>query len=174
MLCWKIGDVRITRMQELEAPGPKGLVPDSTVESPKAIDWIRPFVGPDGRPVASVNALAIETSGPALVVDARVGDDRERSVPVWNGLQSHSLEGHGDHRLAVSRADCASTHPSLFALAVARLAAPFQPALPPKVERWRLEPILGERGGTPGRHEHRASGPTRVSRPGAGQPRAGP
>ena len=113
MLSWKIGDVRITRVQELEAPGLKWLLPDATVENLKAIDWIGPYVDPDGRPLASVHALVIETPGPTVVVDTCVGNDKERSIPFWNRLQTRfleDLEAAGPGIAAVDAVVCTHLH----------------------------------------------------------------
>jgi glyoxylase-like metal-dependent hydrolase (beta-lactamase superfamily II) len=92
MLRWQIGDVRITRVQELEAPGLSWLLPDATVENLKPIDWIGPFVDANGKPVASVHALILEAPGRTIVVDTCVGNDKQRSIPFWSGLQTSFLE----------------------------------------------------------------------------------
>jgi glyoxylase-like metal-dependent hydrolase (beta-lactamase superfamily II) len=92
MLRWKIGDVRITRVQELEAPGLKWLLPDATPENLKTIDWIGPFLSADGDALASVHALVIEAPDRTVVVDTCVGNDKERSIPFWNKLQTRFLQ----------------------------------------------------------------------------------
>ena len=88
---WKIGDVHITRIQELEAPGLDWLLPDATVENLKTIDWIRPFVSSDGKALASVHALVVEAPDRTVVVDTCVGNDKQRSIPFWNELQTGFL-----------------------------------------------------------------------------------
>ncbi len=113
MLRWQIGDVRITRVQELEAPGLSWLLPDATVEKLKGIDWIGPFVDADGKPVASVHALVLEAPGCTVVVDTCVGNDKERSIPFWSGLQTRfleDLEAAGPGVAAVDAVVCTHLH----------------------------------------------------------------
>ncbi len=113
MLSWKIGDVRITRVQELEAPGLDWLLPDATTENLRAIDWIGPFVGPDGRPMASVHALLVEAPGRTVVVDTCVGNDKERSIKAWSRLQTRflqDLEAAGPGVAAVDAVVCTHLH----------------------------------------------------------------
>lgn len=92
MLQWKVGDVHITRIQELELPGLKWLLPDATPENLKSIDWIGPFVSANGQGLASVHALLIETPDQNLIVDTCIGNDKQRPIPAWSGLQTSFLE----------------------------------------------------------------------------------
>ena len=92
MLRWQIGDVRITRVQELELPGLSWLLPDATADNLKTIDWIGPFVSDKGEALASVHALVIEAPDRTVVVDTCVGNDKKRSIPFWNGMQTNFLE----------------------------------------------------------------------------------
>lgn len=92
MLGWQVGDVRITRVQELEAPGLSWLVPDATAENLRPIDWIAPFVNDAGEPLVSVHALLVEAPGRRIVVDTCVGNDKQRANPGMNGLQTRFLE----------------------------------------------------------------------------------
>ena len=92
MLSWQIGDVRITRVQELELPGLSWLLPDLTPENLKGIDWIGPFVDANGEPLASVHALLIEAPDRTVVVDTCIGNDKPRPIPAWNQMQSNFLE----------------------------------------------------------------------------------
>ncbi|MCP5041562.1 MAG: MBL fold metallo-hydrolase [bacterium] len=89
---WQIGQVRITRIQELELPGLTWLLPDATAESLAGIDWIGPFVDAKGEGLASVHALLIEAPGCTVVVDTCIGNDKERSIRGWNHLQTKFLE----------------------------------------------------------------------------------
>lgn len=92
MLRWQIGDVRVTRIQEIEMPGMKWILPDATAENLATIDWIGPFVDEQGRPVASVHALLIEAPHRTVVVDTCIGNDKERSIPFWSGMHTSFLE----------------------------------------------------------------------------------
>ncbi len=113
MLRWQIGDVRITRVQELEAPGLSWLLPDATEENLARIPWIGPFVSEDGKGVASVHALIVEAPGCTVVVDTCVGNDKERSIPFWSGLQTSFLddfEAAGPGVAAVDAVVCTHLH----------------------------------------------------------------
>jgi glyoxylase-like metal-dependent hydrolase (beta-lactamase superfamily II) len=90
---WQVGDVRITRVQELEAPGITFILPKATPENLGGIPWLAPhFVDGDGNGVASVHALVVETPARRIVVDTCVGNDKKRSIPFWNEMQTPFLE----------------------------------------------------------------------------------
>lgn len=113
MLRWQIGDVRITRVQELELPGLKWLLPDATAENLKQIDWIGPFVDENGEALASVHALLIETPDRTVVVDTCIGNDKSRPIPAWNKRQSNFLdvfESAGAGVAAVDAVVCTHLH----------------------------------------------------------------
>lgn len=105
MLRWQVGDVRITRIQEVEAPGIKWLLPDATARNLAGIDWIGPYVDESGNAVASVHALLVETPSMALVVDTCIGNDKQRPIPAWNGLQTRFLEDFESAGRAVGEVD---------------------------------------------------------------------
>jgi glyoxylase-like metal-dependent hydrolase (beta-lactamase superfamily II) len=92
MLRWQVGDVRITRVTELEAPGLEWLLPEATPERLAGIAWIGPFLAADGRPLASVHTLLIEAPDRTVVVDTCIGNDKQRSIRFWSGLQTSFLE----------------------------------------------------------------------------------
>jgi glyoxylase-like metal-dependent hydrolase (beta-lactamase superfamily II) len=92
MLRWQIGDVRVTRIQELEAPGLKWLLPDATKENLAGIDWIGPYVDANGEGMASVHTLVLEAPGRTIVVDTCIGNDKARGIKGWNMLQTDFLE----------------------------------------------------------------------------------
>ena len=113
MLRWQIGDVRVTRVQEIELPRLSWLLPDATPETLKEIDWIGPFLDPTGDGLASVHALLIEAPGCTLVVDTCIGNDRERGVRAWSGLQTsflEDLEAAGPGVAAVDAVVCTHLH----------------------------------------------------------------
>jgi len=90
---WKIGDVRVTRVQELEAPGLQWLLPDAVPENLESIPWLAPhYVDEHGQALASVHALVVEASGRRIVVDTCVGNDKERPIPPWNLRQGPFLK----------------------------------------------------------------------------------
>lgn len=60
LLRWRVGDVRITRVQELQAPGMGFIVPQATAANLAEIDWVAPFLADNGEGMGSVHALIIE------------------------------------------------------------------------------------------------------------------
>lgn len=91
---WQIGDVRISRIVELEVPGgTKFLLPQATPEAILPIEWLRPhFATEDGRLILSIHALVLETPDQKIIVDTCIGNDKERSIPTWSNLQLPFLE----------------------------------------------------------------------------------
>ena len=94
MLQWQIGDVRVTRIVELESTGgSRFILPDATPEACLAIDWLAPhFMDERGRLHMSVHALVVDTGTRRVLVDTCIGNDKERSIPAWNALQTRFLE----------------------------------------------------------------------------------
>ena len=86
LLRWQVGDVRITRVQELEAPDIRFVIPDATVENLAQIEWLGPFRAPSGHALASVHTLVIEVGERRILVDTCIGNDKPRPIPAWNKL----------------------------------------------------------------------------------------
>jgi glyoxylase-like metal-dependent hydrolase (beta-lactamase superfamily II) len=85
--------VRITRVQELEAPDLRFVLPEATVENLAEIGWLGPFRGPNGHALASVHSLVLEVDERRIVVDTCIGNDKERPMlPFWSRLQGPFLE----------------------------------------------------------------------------------
>lgn len=93
LLTWQIGAVRITRIVELTTAslGPY-LLPQATPEVLSPVGWLAPFLDAQGKPVLSVHALVVESEGRTLVVDTCIGNDKPRSYPRWNHMQTDFLE----------------------------------------------------------------------------------
>lgn len=91
LLHWQVGAVRITRVQELEAPGMRFIVPQATIENLATIPWLTPFLAPNGDAVGSVHALLLEVDGRRIIVDTCIGNDKERRIPPWNKRQGPFL-----------------------------------------------------------------------------------
>ena len=91
---WQIGDVRVTRIVELEATGgSKFILPDATREACQELPWMYPhFMDEQGNLKMSVHALVVETPDRCVVVDTCIGNDKERSVPAWSQLQTTFLD----------------------------------------------------------------------------------
>jgi glyoxylase-like metal-dependent hydrolase (beta-lactamase superfamily II) len=74
---WKIGDVKVTRVQEREVPVPgAGLIPDMTAEHvERHRSWLHPnFLDDDGNLRLSVHALVVEVGDRRIVVDTCMGN----------------------------------------------------------------------------------------------------
>lgn len=91
LLRWHIGAVRITRVQELEAPGMRFIVPQATVDNLATIPWLTPFLAANGDAMGSVHALLLEVDGQRLIVDTCIGNDKERRIPTWHKRQGPFL-----------------------------------------------------------------------------------
>ena len=86
-LRWQVGDVRITRVQELEAPDLRFVIAEATVENLAEIEWLGPFRAPNGHALASVHTLILEVGERRIAVDTCIGNDKPRPIPGWNMLQ---------------------------------------------------------------------------------------
>ena len=91
LLRWQVGAVRITRVQELEAPGMRFIVPQATLDNLAGIPWLTPFLAPNGDAMGSVHALVLEVAEQRIVVDTSVGNNKERRIPSWNKRQGPFL-----------------------------------------------------------------------------------
>ncbi len=91
-LRWQIGDVRITRVQEFEAPNMRFILPEASPENLTSIDWLGPFRADNGHALGSVHSLVLEVGERRIVVDTCVGNDKERDVPTWSRRQGPFLE----------------------------------------------------------------------------------
>jgi glyoxylase-like metal-dependent hydrolase (beta-lactamase superfamily II) len=97
MNVWNIGNVKITRVVELEiAGGTRFILPDATPEACREIDWLAPhFMTAEGRLIMSVHALVVDTGTRRIVVDTCIGNDKEREIPAWSHLQTSFLADLG-------------------------------------------------------------------------------
>lgn len=116
MQTWRIGDVTITKLVELEATGGLNfLLPQATKEAVRPLQWMYPqFMDEAGRLKASVHALLIETPTRRIVVDTCLGNDkRGRGVPAWNDRQGPflaDLAAAGFAREAIDTVICTHLH----------------------------------------------------------------
>lgn len=96
---WRIGDVTVTKVIELEATGgSRFLLPQATREAILPIAWLRPhFADADGRLRMSIHTFLVETPDRRIVVDTCLGNDKEnRNIPTWNNLQTRFLSDIAD------------------------------------------------------------------------------
>lgn len=94
MQTWQIGDIKVTRIMELELTGGGSFIlPDATPEALEPYEWMKPhFVSPEGELVMSVHALIVDTGDRRIIVDTCIGNDKERDVPAWTKLQGPFLD----------------------------------------------------------------------------------
>ncbi|MGO8918291.1 MAG: MBL fold metallo-hydrolase [Stellaceae bacterium] len=94
MMRWRIGDVTVTKIVELEAVGgSRFILPQATREAVLPISWLQPhFADAEGRLKMSVHALVVEARGRRVIVDTCIGNDKQqRAIPGWNGLHTAFL-----------------------------------------------------------------------------------
>lgn len=92
---WKIGDVEITPVIELEITGStRFILPQASREEVLKIDWLQPhFADPDGRLKMAVQSFLVKTPTHRIMVDTGLGNDKQgRGVPRWNNLQTGFLK----------------------------------------------------------------------------------
>jgi len=112
---WKIGDVTITRIVEMETTSKATFVlKDGSPENIRTVLWLRPhFANPDGKVIMSVHAFVIESPGHRMIVDTCIGNDKRRAFPGWNMLQLPflaDLEKAGFARDSIDRVLCTHLH----------------------------------------------------------------
>jgi glyoxylase-like metal-dependent hydrolase (beta-lactamase superfamily II) len=94
MMKWRIGEVTVTKIVELEVTGgSRFILPQATPEAIIPLQWLRPdFADERGRLKMSIHALVVETPRRRIVVDTCLGNDKEnRRIPTWNRLQTSFL-----------------------------------------------------------------------------------
>jgi len=96
---WKIGDVSVTKIVELEMTGgTRFLFPQVTPELIKSIAWLQPhFADENGRLRMSIHTFLVETPAHRIVVDTCLGNDKQnRRIPHWNDRQGPFLADLAD------------------------------------------------------------------------------
>jgi len=92
---WKIGDVKVTKIVEIEATGrTKFILPQATPEEIKKLSWLAPhFADEDGRLKMSIHSLVVETPQRKILIDTCIGNNKQgRGIPTWNGLSTPYLD----------------------------------------------------------------------------------
>jgi glyoxylase-like metal-dependent hydrolase (beta-lactamase superfamily II) len=97
MLSWQIGDVKVTRVVEMELPVPysekQPMIAEARPEALQTMPWLYPhFVTPEHSLLLSIHALLVDAPGLKLVVDTCVGNDKPRSLLRGQTLQLPFLE----------------------------------------------------------------------------------
>ncbi|MCL2429566.1 MAG: MBL fold metallo-hydrolase [Alphaproteobacteria bacterium] len=91
---WKIGDVTVTKIVELEVTGgSRFILPQASREAVLPIDWLQPhFADETGQLRMSIHTLIVETPERRILVDTCLGNDKERRrIPHWNNRQGPFL-----------------------------------------------------------------------------------
>ena len=91
---WRIGDVTVTKVVELEVTGgSRFLLPQATPEVIRPIAWLQPhFADENGRLRMSIHSFAVEAPGRRIIVDTCLGNDKQnRRIPHWNDRQGPFL-----------------------------------------------------------------------------------
>ena len=95
MLQWTIGEVTVssvTEMYDIPIPGPV-FIPAATPDAVLAVDWLRPrFADEAGNLLLRIQALVVESRGRRIVVDTCLGNDKPRTNPFFDGLQTTFLD----------------------------------------------------------------------------------
>jgi glyoxylase-like metal-dependent hydrolase (beta-lactamase superfamily II) len=92
---WKIGNVKITKVVELETVGhTRFILPLAGREEIQQLPWLVPhFATEDGRLKMSIHTLVVETPTRRIVVDTGLGNDKkDRTVPTWNDRKGPFLD----------------------------------------------------------------------------------
>ena len=91
---WQIGDVKVTRIVEMEVlGGTKFILPQATEEEVLKMDWMIPhFATSEGKLIMSIHALVVETPNRKMIVDTCIGNDKQRNIPAWTNLQTSFLD----------------------------------------------------------------------------------
>ena len=115
MNSWQIGDIKITRIVELEVTGGSlFILPDATRDAALPIRWLAPhFMDEKGNLTMSIHALVLETGGRCILVDTCLGNDKKRDLPGWNMRQGPFLEdlaSAGYPRESIDQVLCTHLH----------------------------------------------------------------
>jgi glyoxylase-like metal-dependent hydrolase (beta-lactamase superfamily II) len=117
MLSWQIGQVKVTRVVEMELPVKAGadfFMPQATPAELRKTPWLYPdFVSEDEIMQMSVHALLVEAPGLRLVVDTCIGNDKPRGLLRGRALSTSflkDLEAVGWTRESVDAVVCTHLH----------------------------------------------------------------
>ena len=92
---WKIGDVEVVRIVEVNAHEDPFdvLMPGATPELAKQYDWLFPhFATPDGRMKISFQAFVLRSGTQKIMIDTCIGNDREREYAIFTNMQTSFIE----------------------------------------------------------------------------------
>ena len=135
MLSWRVGEVTVTRILELEATGgTRFILPQATPEVVRGMDWLAPhFADENGKLKMSIHALVVETPTARIVVDTCIGNDKDRDIPTWSGLQTSflaDLAAAGYPRESIDVVLCTHLHVDHVGWNTMRVAGAWVPTFP--------------------------------------------
>ncbi|MFZ0362612.1 MAG: MBL fold metallo-hydrolase [Candidatus Cybelea sp.] len=113
-LSWQVGQVKLTRIVEMDLPVPAEVMPQATAAELRKLVWLYPhFVSEDDTVLKlSVHALLVEAPGLKLVVDTCVGNDRPREITGGQPLATPFLQHFGEASWSRDEVDAVvCTHP---------------------------------------------------------------
>ncbi len=118
MLEWQVGDVKISRVVEMEVPIPYtaegAFLQEATPDALRDMPWLYPhFVTEEGHLKLSIHALLVQAPGLNLVVDTCVGNDKPRALLGGEPLQTAflaNLAAAGCARESVDTVVCTHLH----------------------------------------------------------------
>ena len=90
---WRVGDVVVSKLVELELSGKvTWILPAATRENLLRDAWLRPhFVDEQGAARMSVHTFVVEAQGRRILVDTCIGNDKRLTIPGWNQRQGPFL-----------------------------------------------------------------------------------
>lgn len=94
-LSWQVGDITIHRVLEGVLPPETGrwLLPDATAELVAGVDWLRePWTDDDMALRLASQSFLIEADDRRILVDAGIGNGKQRDNPAWHQMRSDFLE----------------------------------------------------------------------------------
>src|SRR5690606_3409936 len=92
---WKIGDVEITRIVEVDGweDDITMLLPDATPETVLAYPWLQPhFATPEGKMIISFQCFVMRTPEHRIMLDTCIRADREREFAIFTNMQTTFLD----------------------------------------------------------------------------------
>lgn len=101
MLKWRIGEVTVTRIVEMEMPvaynAERPFLAEATPEALRQTPWLYPhYVNDQDQLRLSIHALLVEAPGLRLVVDTCIGNDKRRSLAGGRPLATPFLQHMAD------------------------------------------------------------------------------
>lgn len=112
---WRFGDVTITSVAEVETPLPiEFVLGAANSEMLQRHSWLQPhFATAEGLAILRIQLLVIESAGRTIAVDTCLGNDKPRTQPFFDQLQTPfltTLEAAGFDRFAIDTVICTHMH----------------------------------------------------------------